>query len=58
MEFCVKYMHVDMFIKSTEKGFGFYVIFGWDSNDELCDFAELRGGTITGYIVVFQIPRP
>ena len=33
-----KYMHIDKFIKSTEKGFGFCdVIFGWDSNDELYD---------------------
>ena len=31
-----KYMHVDKFIKSTKKGFGFCdVIFGWDSSDEL-----------------------
>ncbi len=36
-----KYMHVDKFIKSTEKGFGFCdVIFGWDSNDELYDFGR------------------
>ena len=31
-----KYMHVDKFIKSSKKGFGFCdVIFGWDSSDEL-----------------------
>ena len=50
-----KYMHVDKFIKSTEKGFGFCdVIFGWDSNDELYDFRniskdELFTGWHTGF---------
>ena len=39
-----KYMHVDKFIKSSKKGFGFCdVIFGWDSSDELY---ELKGQSV------------
>ena len=38
-----KYMHIDKFIKSSEKGFGFCdVIFGWDSNDELYEFENVN----------------
>ena len=50
-----KYMHVDKFIKSSKKGFGFCdVIFGWDSNDELYEFSntseeELVTGWHTGF---------
>ena len=34
-----KYMHVDKFFQSIDKGYGFCdVIFGWDSNDDLYDF--------------------
>ena len=50
-----KYMHVDKFIKSSEKGFGFCdVIFGWDSNDELYELRnvsedELFTGWHTGF---------
>ena len=36
-----KYMHVDKFIKSSKKGFGFCdVIFGWDSSDELYELKD------------------
>ena len=50
-----KYMHIDKFIKSSKKGFGFCdVIFGWDSNDELYEFSntpeqELVTGWHTGF---------
>ena len=46
-----KYMHVDKFIKSSKKGFGFCdVIFGWDSSDELYELKnESEDDLYTGW---------
>ena len=44
-------MHVDKFIKSSKKGFGFCdVIFGWDSSDELYELKnESEDDLYTGW---------
>ena len=54
-----KYMHVDKFIKSTEKGFGLCdVIFGWDSNDELYYFGRTPEEELFTGCLLYTSPSP